>query len=73
MVAGGIDLIARELFAFGTPQLSDKALELVAAEFEALPSRPKIVVEVFKERPSLDLRSKMESYGWTLEVVETLR
>ncbi|KAJ5142557.1 uncharacterized protein N7515_001344 [Penicillium bovifimosum] len=58
---------------FGRPIL-DKTLDLIAAHFRAIPSLPKIILEVYEGRPtprepSLDIREKMESLGWTLEVV----
>ncbi|KAJ5550012.1 hypothetical protein N7535_002046 [Penicillium sp. DV-2018c] len=62
------------LASFNSPQLCDKALGLVAARFKAMskaiPSLQKIVVEIYEEAPSLDIRSKMGNHGWILDVVE---
>ncbi|KAJ5138967.1 uncharacterized protein N7515_003815 [Penicillium bovifimosum] len=58
-----------ELESFDS-KVCDKALGLVAAHFRTIASLQKIVVEVYEEGPSLDIRKKMESLGWILEVVK---
>ncbi|KAJ5554938.1 hypothetical protein N7461_003408 [Penicillium sp. DV-2018c] len=54
----------------GSPQLCDRALGLLAARFKGIPSLQKIVVKAYKGHLSSHIRSRMESRGWILEVVE---
>jgi hypothetical protein len=58
------------LDSFDSPTICAKALALVAAHFKKISSLQIIIVEVYEEGPSLDIRSKMESHGWILSVVE---
>lgn len=59
-----------QLDSFDSPVICCKALALVAAKFRAITSLQGIVVEVYEEGPSSDIRRKMQSHGWTLKVVE---
>ncbi|KAJ5887735.1 hypothetical protein N7495_007776 [Penicillium taxi] len=57
---------------YDSPNICAKALALVAARFQEIPSLKEIVVEVYEEGPSLDIRRKMKSHGWIVNVVEPL-
>ncbi|KAJ5139053.1 uncharacterized protein N7515_003901 [Penicillium bovifimosum] len=61
-----------KLESFDSPKLYDKALGLVAAHFRTIPSLQKVVVEVYEEGTSLDIRKKMENLGWIPEVVKPM-
>ncbi|KAJ6132241.1 hypothetical protein N7471_007456 [Penicillium samsonianum] len=59
-----------QLDSFDSPKICEKALALVDARFREISSLQEIVIEVYEEGPSLDLRRKMRSRGWILNVVE---
>ena len=58
------------LVSFDSPSICARALALIAACFRAISSLQEIVVEVYEEGLSSDIRKKMESHGWILKVVE---
>ncbi|KAJ5110558.1 hypothetical protein N7532_001093 [Penicillium argentinense] len=58
------------LDSLDSPMICAKALALVAARFKTITSLQEIIVEVYEEGPSSDIRRKMESHGWILNVVE---
>ena len=57
------------LDSLDSPTICAKALALVAARFKTISSLQEIIVEVYEEGPSSDIRRKMESHGW-IEPVE---
>jgi hypothetical protein len=63
-----------ELSHFGLSELSDEskafseALKLVNTHFRAVPSSPKIIVELWTHGPSDLIQKEVESYGWTIKV-----
>lgn len=59
-----------QLDSFDSPKICAKALALVDARFRAISSLEEIIVEVYEEGPSREIRRKMESHGWTISVVE---
>jgi hypothetical protein len=58
------------LDSLDSPTICAKALALVAARFKTISSLQEIIVEVYEEGLSSDIRRKMESYRWILNVVE---
>jgi hypothetical protein len=56
--------------ALDSPWAAAEALALVDARFKAISSLKEIIVNVYDEPPSCDLRKKMRSCGWTIEVTE---
>ncbi|KAJ5538601.1 hypothetical protein N7494_008080 [Penicillium frequentans] len=58
------------LDSFDSPVICCRALALVAAQFKAITSLPEIVVEVYEEGPSSNMRREMQNHGWTLKVVK---
>lgn len=63
-------IMENRLDSLDSPTICAKALALVAARFKTISSLQEIIVEVYEERPSSDIRRKMESHGWILNVVE---
>lgn len=59
-----------QLDLFDSPTICARALAMIAARFGAISSLQEIVVEVYEEGPSSDIRREMESHGWVLKVVE---
>ena len=55
---------ALALDALGSPNLVVEALALVDAGFRTISSLQKIIVEVYNDELSVDIRRKMEIYGW---------
>ncbi|KAJ5948688.1 hypothetical protein N7454_001995 [Penicillium verhagenii] len=62
--------IERQLDSFDSPVIRCKALALVAAQFRAITPLQDIVMEVYEEGSSSDIRKEMQSYGWILQVVK---
>lgn len=58
------------LDSFDSPKICAKALALVDAHFREISSLKEVVIEVYGEGPSSDIRRKMASQGWKLNVVE---
>lgn len=56
--------------ALDSPRAAAEALALVDARFKAISLLKEIIVNVYDEPPSYDLRKKMRSCGWTIEVTE---
>lgn len=65
--AGAIGL---KLDAPESPQIVGGALALVDARFRAISSLEEVVVKVYEDGPSVDIRRKMEGHGWTINVTE---
>lgn len=59
-----------QLDSFDSPKICAKALALVDARFRKISSLQVVVIEVYGEGPSSDIRRKMESQGWKLNGVE---
>jgi len=59
-----------KLDALGSPQIAGETLALVDARFRAISSLEEVVVEVYEDGPSVDIRRKMEGHGWTINVTE---
>ena len=59
-----------KLDALDSPRIAGEALALVDARFRAILSLEEVVVEVYEDGPSVDIRRKMEGYGWTINVTE---
>jgi hypothetical protein len=58
------------------PRAAAEALALVDTRFKAISSLKEIIVNVYDETPSLDLRDKMRGCGWTItewEAPESVR
>lgn len=64
------DAMEYRLDSYDSPNICAKAFALVDAHFREMRSLQDIVVEVYEEGPSLDIRKKMKSHGWILNVVE---
>ncbi|KAJ5107833.1 hypothetical protein N7456_004508 [Penicillium angulare] len=62
-------LVEIRLDQVDNPAIYGKALALIATRLNAIKSLQKVVVEVYEEAPSLDIRKEMESHGWQLKVV----
>ncbi|OJJ65840.1 hypothetical protein ASPBRDRAFT_201504 [Aspergillus brasiliensis CBS 101740] len=58
------------LHLFDSPTIRARALALTAARFGAISSLQEIIVEVYEENLSSNIRREMESHGWILKVVE---
>jgi hypothetical protein len=59
-----------KLDALDSPRIAGEALALVDARFRAILSLEEVVVEVYEDGPSVDIRRKMEGYGWTINATE---
>ena len=68
--ADSIDFIEFMVYAFENPRTVDKALAHVDARVKALSSVSEIIVNIYEDGPSPNTRSKIESYGWLINVVE---
>jgi hypothetical protein len=55
--------------ALDSPRAAAEVLALVDARFKAISSLNEVIVNVYDETPSDDLRKKMSNYGWTIEDV----
>ena len=62
--------MALRLDALDSPQIVVEALALVDARFRAISPLREVIVEVYEDGPSADIRRKMESHGWTINVTE---
>lgn len=62
--------MALKLDALDSPQIVVEALALVDARFRAISPLREVIVEVYEDGPSADIRRKMESHGWTINVTE---
>jgi hypothetical protein len=58
------------LDALDSPKIVTEALTLVNTRFRAILSLQDIVVEVYEDGPSGDIRRKMENHGWTISTTE---
>lgn len=58
------------LDSFDSPRICARAFALVGAHFRAVSSLQEIIIEVYEEGRSSDIRKKMESQGWIFNVVE---
>jgi hypothetical protein len=70
IAADSTNAIEYQLDSFDSPKICAKALALVDAHFREILSLREVVIEVYGEGPSSDIRRKMESQGWKLNVVE---
>ena len=59
-----------KLDALDSPRIAGEALALVDARFRAISSLKEVVVKVYEDGPSVDIRKKMEGHGWTINVTE---
>jgi len=59
-----------KLHALDHPKIVAEALALVHARFRAISSLPEIIVEVYEDGLSADIRRRTESHGWTIKVTE---
>lgn len=62
----------RRLDTLDDPKRVDEALGLVNTSFRDIASLQEIIVEVYQDSPCDDIRRKMESYGWTIDVTENV-
>jgi hypothetical protein len=58
------------LDALDSPKIVTEALTLVNTRFRAISSLQDIIVEVYEDGPSDDIRRKMENHGWTISTTE---
>ncbi|KAL3471632.1 hypothetical protein BJX99DRAFT_21127 [Aspergillus californicus] len=63
-------VMENRLDSLDSPKVCAKALSLVAARFKTISSLRDVIIEVYEEGPNSDIRRKMESHGWILNVVE---
>lgn len=56
-----------ELDALENPQIVVEAVALVDARFRVFSSLREVIVEVYEDGPSADVRKTMESHGWTIK------
>ncbi|CEO59645.1 hypothetical protein PMG11_04313 [Penicillium brasilianum] len=70
LAAESTSTMENRLDSLDSPTICAKALALVAARLTKISSLQEIIVEVYEEGPSSDIRRKMESHGWILNVVE---
>ncbi|KAF4213898.1 hypothetical protein CNMCM5878_009888 [Aspergillus fumigatiaffinis] len=70
IAADSTNAMEYQLDSFDSPKICAKALALVDAHFREISSLQEVVIEVYGEGPSSDIRRKMESQGWKLNVVE---
>lgn len=61
----------RRLHLLDDPEIVSEALQLVNTHCRAITSLQKIVVEVYENNPSDDIRRKFESHGWTISIHRT--
>ena len=61
---------AMALDGLGNPDLVVEALALVDAGFRTISSLQMIIVEVYNDELSVDIRRKIESHGWTISITE---
>jgi hypothetical protein len=59
-----------ELDVIESPKIVTSALSMINARFMGIASLKEVTLEVYEDAPSLDTRERMESLGWTLNVVE---
>jgi hypothetical protein len=64
------DAMGLTLYALDSPQIAGEALALADARFRAISSLEEVVVKVYEDCPSVDIRRKMEGHGWTISVTE---
>jgi hypothetical protein len=55
---------------FDSPRIVAKAFALVDTRLRTISSLQDIIVQVYEDGPSADIRTKMESYGWTIKVIK---
>ncbi|KAF4763040.1 hypothetical protein N7455_010837 [Penicillium solitum] len=58
------------LDSLDSPNIYAKVLAMIDAHFREISSLQDIVVEVYEEGPSSEIRKKMKSHGWILNMVE---
>ena len=59
-----------KLDALDSPRIVTKALALVDVRLRTMSSLQEIIVQVYEDGPSGDIKTKMESYGWTISMIE---
>lgn len=59
-----------KLDALGSPRIVAKALALVDARLRIISSIQEIIVQVYEDDPSGDIKTKMERFGWAINVIE---
>ncbi|QKX61717.1 uncharacterized protein TRUGW13939_08872 [Talaromyces rugulosus] len=59
-----------ELDAIESPEIVTKALSMIDARFRGIASLKEVILEVYEDAPILDIRERIESQGWTINVVE---
>ena len=62
--------MALELDALDNPEVVTEALKLVNTHFRAISSLQEIIIEFYEGGPGDDIRRKVESHGWTINVEE---
>ena len=60
------------LDALDNPKLVTEALKLVNTHFRAISSLQQIIVEVYEDGPSDQIRRVMKSHGWTIRTTEVV-
>ncbi|KAH8600236.1 hypothetical protein B0O99DRAFT_590614 [Bisporella sp. PMI_857] len=63
-------VVERSLDSLNNPRAAAEALALVDACFKEISSLEELVVNVYDDAPSLDLRDEMRGRGWTVKVTE---
>ncbi|ERF77024.1 hypothetical protein EPUS_06892 [Endocarpon pusillum Z07020] len=58
------------LDALDSPETVAQAITLVDARFRAISSLQEIIVEVYEDGPSDDIRTEMKSHGWTISATK---
>lgn len=66
----GTNIMGPTLDALDSPQIAGEALALADARFRAISSLKEVVVKVYEDCPSVDIRRKLEGHGWTISVAE---
>ncbi|KOS45197.1 hypothetical protein ACN38_g3861 [Penicillium nordicum] len=70
MAPESTDTMERHFGSLDSPNICANALVLVDARFREISSLQDIVVEVYEKVSSSDMRKKMKSHGWKLNVAE---
>lgn len=70
MSAHSTNVVEKTLEALDDPKLVARVLELVDAHFRGIPSLREISVDVYEVSERSDVRLKMESHGWVINVIE---
>lgn len=72
MPAHSTNVVEKTLDALDDLKLVARVLALVDAHFRGIPSLREISVDVYEDSERSDVRLKMESHGWVINVVERL-